>query len=76
VRSALPALLGALVFALPAPPAEADTLTVGWCGGAAGASITIPMDGPPPGDHGCCTDRACHAACERKQIKRRGGGEG
>lgn len=74
MRSPLPALIGVLVFALPAPPAQANTLTVGWCGGVA-ASITIPMDGPPMGDHGCCTNRACHAACERKQQKRRGGEE-
>lgn len=76
MRSPLPALIGALVFALPAPPAEAKALTVGWCGGGGAASITIPMDGPPMDDHGCCTNRACHAGCERKQQKRRGSGEG
>ena len=72
MRSPIPALFGALVFALPAPPASAETLMVGWCGGGVAASITIPMDAPPIGDHGCCTSRACHAGCERKQQKRRG----
>ena len=61
--AALPALMGALMLAAPAQPAEASVLHVALCNGD---TATIPVERDEHRDRDCPS--ACHAAlCQSRK---------